>query len=117
MFIEQTAGTLAERIETCPNRDEDIYLLMNELFRKSGISKVLVVTPAASSRAQYITLRRHLPKYQWSVLPTYDPTFSAKWWDKRLWAKTFANAVVNLGIALTERPTEQNVEQSAKSVN
>ena len=118
MFIEQTAGNLAERIETCPNRDEDIYFLMNDLFRKSGVSSVLIVTPAACSRTQYITSRRQLPKYDWSVRPTYDPTFSANWWRKRLWAKTFANAVVNLGIALTERRrTEQSVEQSAKSVN
>jgi hypothetical protein len=117
-FIDRTAGPLSEKIETCPNRDEDIYGLMSDLFARSGVSKVLIVTPAPYSRAQYISFRRHLPQYNWSVYPTHDPSFGAHWWGTRLWAKTFVTSVLNLGTALTEpSPSAQRVERSAKAMN
>jgi hypothetical protein len=117
-FIDRTAGPLSEKIETCPNRDEDIYALMSDLFEKSGVSTVLIVTPAPYSRAQYISFRRHLPQYTWSVYPTHDRSFGAHWWGTRLWTKTYVTSVLNLGTALTEpRPSAQKVERSAKAMN
>lgn len=114
-FIQQTAGRFAENIHLCHNEDEDIVGEIDSQLAQNAVQKVLIVTPEAQSRAEYITARRRLPQYTWSVRPSSDSSFDVHWWRRRLWTKTFLSSVVELGTALQTRTSgPQSVQRSAK---
>ena len=114
-FIRQTAGRLAENIELCRNGDEDIFDAIHSQLIHTDARRILVVSPEAQSRAQYVAARRRMPQYTWSVSPSKDPTFNVHWWRRRLWTKTFVDAVLDLSTALQIRTAEsQRAQRSAK---
>jgi hypothetical protein len=114
-FIQQTAGKFADNIDLCSNQEEDIFVEMNALFTKLDAHKILIVTPEAQSRAQYVASRRVLPQYTWSVHPAPDPGFNPQWWRSRLWTKNFVGSAVNLGESFAIKSSEnQTVQRSAR---
>lgn len=114
-FIQQTAGQLADRIDLCSNADEDIPQDLEHRLIHADAKSVLIVTPEARSRAQYIVARRRLPQYNWSVHAVPDPSFNIRWWRRRLWTKTFVSSIADLGAAYQTRvPQDQRLESSAR---
>jgi len=114
-FIQRTAGPLAQRIDLCANQDEDIFDEMNAWLTRASAQNILIVTPEAQSRAQYVAASRRLPQFSWSVRPSSDPTFDVHWWQCRMWTKTFVRSAFDLWAALRTREREgQAVQRSAK---
>jgi len=110
-FIQRTAGTFAPKIDLCANQDEDIFDEMNAWLTRTSAQSVLIVTPEAQSRAQYVAAYRRLPQYSWSVRPSSDSAFDIHWWRRRIWTKTFMRSFFDLWAALRARERKGQVVQ------
>lgn len=114
-FVRRTAGHLADAIDICENDDEDAFTELGGVLETSSAQRVLIVTPASESRAQYIVAKRRFPNFAWSVRPSEEANFNVKWWRKREWIDTYFRSVSHLAAALREpQAREASVERSSR---
>ena len=114
-FVRKTAGPLAESIDLCKNDSEDALTEFEDVVAYENAQRVLIVTPAAESRATYILATRRYPNLSWSVHATADPNFDVHWWKSLDWTETYLDSVTRLAAAVVEpRSSASSVERSAK---
>lgn len=88
-FIRTTAGQFADFIDICENDEEDAFSELGNVLERGSAQRVLIVTPASESRAEYMLAQRRFPNLSWSVRPSMEPSVNVQWWRKREWADTY----------------------------
>lgn len=114
-FVRRTAGRFADAIEICENDDEDALTEFGSLLETTSAQRVLIVTPASESRAQYLLAKRHFADVTWSVDPSKDRSFNVNWWRRREWADTYVQALERFAAALRgPQAVKTSVQRSSK---
>lgn len=114
-FIEKTAGPLAPLIDVCKSDYKDSLTELGDIVTVTGARRVLIVTPAAESRATYILATRRYPRLSWSVHATADRGFDVRWWRSRDQAETYFNAIARLAAAVIEPRSRADSREASQS--